>query len=84
MHNLFAFNVSKEIVDVPTISSVYDPEQQVSLWLGGDNTVLAFYCTSAPYWGVKCKIGSNGMGGFWCVAPADPNGRTSYNTKCDS
>ncbi len=82
MNKLFAFNVSKEVVDLPTASFLYDPNEQVTTLIGSATT-LAVYCTQAPYRGTKCKIGSNGMGGQWCVTPGDPAGYTLYNTKCD-
>ncbi len=80
MHNLFAFNVSKEVNDVPTVSFTYDPEQQVSVWLG-DNTVKAtLHCTQVPYSQTRCYPDSEEGCKMWLTTV----GPRYYDSMCES
>ena len=80
MHNkLFAFNVSKEVVDIPTTSFVYDPNQQVTTWIG-NNLSVAFNCTVAPYSRRKCRDGGVYLGCQDLPASFTPS---YYNSVCD-
>lgn len=53
MHNLFAFNVSKDVA-VPAVSFTYDPDQQVTTWMGDDTVTATYYCTQIPYCATRC------------------------------
>lgn len=80
MHNLFAFNVSKEVADLPTISIAYDPNQQVATWEGDDKVVAAEHCTQYPYIQYRCFWFSPGDCG---QADTTHIGPRFYDSLCD-
>ena len=79
MNKLFAFNVSKEIVDVPTASFVYDPDKQVTTWIGDDSVVAPTYCTQMPYSGRKCLYVQSTCAGYIMLGVVPQY----YNSTCD-
>ena len=79
MNKLFAFNVSKEVVGIPTVSFVYDSDKQVTTWIGDATVVASSYCTQMPYNGRKCLYsGSTCVG--WISLGVVPK---YYNSQCD-
>jgi hypothetical protein len=78
--NLFAFNVSKEVVDIPSVSSVYDPDKQVTVWVGDDTIQAGLYCTHMPYNNTHCVWGTRN-GSLWCGNYLGWG--NSYDSACD-
>lgn len=80
MHDLFAFNISKEVNDIPTVLFKYDPNQQVTLWMG-DETTTAYYCTQVPYNGRRCEAWQDPGGPLVCITSISTV--QWYNFRCD-
>lgn len=61
MQNLFAFNVSKKAMELPELLFVYNPDQQVGTWVGGNTALSAVHCTQNPYNGIRCQMQPTGL-----------------------
>lgn len=61
-NQVFAFGVSRPLEDRAPIEFIYNPDEQIAEWIGGDSIKAIGHCTQAPYTGWKC----NSMPGY-CV-----------------